>query len=70
MPIFTFKGLVSVIEELGFKPVFADIKSDTLTIDPEQIKKAITKKSKALLVVHNLGKACDMDEIVHICNKH
>ena len=44
-------------------PVFADIEPDTLNIDPEEIKKNITSKTKAIVVVHYGGHACDMDPI-------
>ncbi|OGS22592.1 MAG: pyridoxal-5'-phosphate-dependent protein [Elusimicrobia bacterium RIFOXYA2_FULL_39_19] len=47
-------------------PVFADIQQDTLNIDPNSVKKLITNKTKAILVVHYGGHSCDMDEIMNI----
>ena len=51
------------------KPVFADIYEDTLTIDVEDIKNKITKKTKAIVVVHFGGHPCEMDEILDIARK-
>ena len=45
-------------------PVFADIEPDTLNIDPAEIKRQITSKTKAIVVVHYGGHACDMDPIL------
>ena len=52
------------------KPVFVDIEEKTYNIDPERIKNAITKKTKAILIVHIFGQANDMDSIVNIAKKH
>ncbi|MFH1782726.1 MAG: DegT/DnrJ/EryC1/StrS family aminotransferase [Candidatus Omnitrophota bacterium] len=54
----------------GAKTVFADIQRDTLNIDPESIKKKITDRTKAILVVHWAGYPCDMDEILKIGKEH
>ena len=50
----------------GAKPVFADIKEDTYNIDPEEIKKKITSRTKAIIPVHFAGQICDMVEIKNI----
>ena len=55
---------------LGAKPVFADIQKDTLNIDPSSIECKITKKTKAIVVMHNGGMPCDMDEIMDIAKRH
>ncbi|MBU0952252.1 MAG: DegT/DnrJ/EryC1/StrS family aminotransferase [Elusimicrobia bacterium] len=52
------------------KPVFADIEPDTLNIDPAWIEKSITKKTKAIVVVHYGGHACQMDKIMEIAKKN
>lgn len=52
------------------KPVFADIEEDTLNIDPDDIEKKITSKTKAIVVVHYGGHACDMGRIMAIAKKH
>jgi len=51
-------------------PVFADIKYDTGNIDPEAVRKKITKKTKAIIIVHWGGYPCDIDEIFNIANEH
>jgi len=51
-------------------PVFADIEADTLNISPDSIKKLITNKTKAILLVHYGGYPCDMDEIVDMAEKY
>jgi len=51
-------------------PVFADIDPNTLNIDPESIAKRITDKTKAIMVMHFGGHACDMDAIMAIAEKH
>ena len=56
--------------QCGAVPVFADIKKDTFLIDPEDIKKKITKKTKAIMVVHLYGLMCDMTEIMKIAKKN
>lgn len=63
---YTFFATASSIALVGAKPVFVDVKEDDLNIDPELIVKAITDKTKAIIVVHLFGKLCDMDEIVNI----
>ncbi len=51
-------------------PVFADIEPNTLNIDPEDIRRKVTPKTKAIVVVHYGGHACDMDRILDIAHKH
>jgi UDP-4-amino-4,6-dideoxy-N-acetyl-beta-L-altrosamine transaminase len=54
----------------GAKPVFADIDEETLNLDPVEIEKKITKRTKAILPVHFAGLPCDMPEIAKIAKKH
>jgi perosamine synthetase len=54
----------------GARPVFADVLSDTFLIDPKDIEKKITKKTKAIMAVHMYGQVCDMDAIMKIAKKH
>jgi perosamine synthetase len=54
----------------GGVPVFCDIEEDTLCIDATKIESLITQKTKAIVIVHYGGQACDMDEILKICNKY
>lgn len=70
-PSLTFVATANAIKYVGAKPVFADVKSeDNLTIDPEQIRKLITKNTKAIIVMHYAGFSCDMDEILAIAVEH
>ena len=52
------------------KPVFADIDPDTFNVSPDEVERGITKKTKALEVVHLYGQPCNMDSFVRICQKH
>lgn len=52
------------------KPVFADIRPDTYNIDPEDIKKKITDRTKAIIPVHYTGQPCEMDKIRSIAKEH
>lgn len=67
---FTFIATNTAILEQGAKPVFADINYDNLNIDPKSIQKKITKKTKAIMIVHYGGNPCDLDEIRTIGKKH
>ena len=60
---YTFIATNTSILEQGAKPVFADIKYETLNIDPDSIIEKITDKTKAIICVHYGGVPCDMDEI-------
>src|SRR3989338_2588524 len=54
----------------GARPVFADVLPDTFLIDPKDIERKITKKTKAIMPVHLYGLMCDMDAIMKIAKKH
>ncbi|HLD25161.1 MAG TPA: DegT/DnrJ/EryC1/StrS family aminotransferase [Patescibacteria group bacterium] len=54
----------------GANPVFVDIDPATWCIDPEHIERAITRKTKAIMIVHMFGHPCRMDEIMAIAKKH
>ena len=71
VPSLTFAATANVIKYVGAKPVFCDvIGHSNLTIDPNEIEQKITKKSKAIIVMHYAGFPCDMDEIVLLAKKH
>lgn len=63
---YTFFATASSIALVGARPVFVDVKKDDLNIDPELIERAITEKTRAIIVVHLFGKLCDMDKIIKI----
>jgi UDP-4-amino-4,6-dideoxy-N-acetyl-beta-L-altrosamine transaminase len=66
---FTFVATANSILFNGLKPVFADIKKDTYNIDPQKIKKKITKNTKAIIYVDFAGQACDIKEIKEIAEE-
>ena len=66
----TFVASANCVLYCGGKPVFADVREDTANIDPEEIKKKITNKTKALIPVHFAGHPCDLEEIKGIADKH
>lgn len=66
----TFCSTVNVIEHVGAKPVFVDVDKHDWNIDPKEIEKKITKKTKAIVPVHLHGRPCNMDEIMKIAKKH
>ena len=66
----TFSSTISSIVHAGATPVLADINPDTFNIDPNSIIKKITKKTKAIIIVHLAGLPCDLDKILKIKNKY
>src|SRR3972149_318380 len=70
LPSFTFTSCANAILLAGAKPVFCDIDINTYNIDPAEIEKKITKKTKAVMVVHYAGMACTMDKIMQIANEN
>jgi perosamine synthetase len=68
VPSFTFAASANAIALTGAKPVFVDISLDTYCIDPMKIKAAISKKTKAILVVHLYGYPSDMHAICEIAS--
>ena len=69
MPTFTFVASFEAIIALGAIPVLVDI-DDTLTLDPTAVEKAITAKTKAIMVVHMCGSMADLNALQTICKKH
>ena len=66
----TFCSTVHVIEHLGAQPVLVDVESDTLNIDPEQVVRAITPRTRAVMPVHLYGHPCEMDALLDIARHH
>ena len=58
------------VHQYGLKLVFVDVDRDTLNISPEEIKKAISPKTKIIFAVNLLGNPCEFDEIIRICKKN
>lgn len=67
---FSFIASANCILYVGAKPVFVDVDPETFNIDPKKIEAKITKRTKAILVVHIFGQAADMNPIVKIAKKH
>ena len=70
LPSLTFVSTAHSILLNGGKPVFADVDPKTLCIDPEQIKKLISKKTAVIMPVHFAGMACNMNEILDVCKNY
>ena len=70
VPSFTFVSTALAFVRQGADIVFADSYSDNPNIDADQLEALITEKTKAIVVVHYAGVACDMDKIMSIANKH
>lgn len=67
---FTFIATTNSILYCGARPVFSDIDRKTFNINPEEIKEKITERTKAVLIVHLYGQACDMKAITEICEDY
>ncbi len=69
VPSFTFMSSALAILHIGAVPVFCDVEYQYYTLDPVALKKAISKKTKAVMVVHLFGQTANMDAIIQICKK-
>lgn len=70
VPSFTFVSTVNAIVLRGAKPVFADIRPDTLNLDEELLEFLVTPATRAIIPVHYAGVGCEMDRIVTIAARH
>ena len=66
----TFPATINVIEHVGAKPVFVDVKRNTFNIDENKIEAAITSDTKAIIPVHLAGRPCEMETILSIAKKY
>ena len=69
-PSFTFVSTVNAFVLRGARPVFADIRPDTLNIDERNLEGLITPRTRAIWVVHYAGVGCEMDAILESANRH
>src|SRR5580693_3649471 len=69
-PSFTFVSTVNAFVLRGARPVFIDIRPDTLNLDEAQLEALITPRTRAILPVHYAGVACEMDRILEIAQRH
>ena len=70
LPSFTFVSTANAFLLHGAKPVFADIRPDTLNLDERQLEKLISPKTRAIVPVHYAGVGCEMDAIKEIAARH
>mgnify|MGYP002624227407 CR=1 FL=1 len=70
LPSYTFSSTATAILVGGAVPVFVDIRPDTMNIDETKIEAAITERTRAIVVVHYAGVACEMDAIIDIAKRH
>ena len=68
--VYTFTSSAAVIVHLGGRPVPVDIQPGTLTMDPDEVARHITPRTRAILPVHMAGVPCDMDPILELASKH
>lgn len=67
---FTFFSTAGVVSRLQGVPVFVDIQPDTLTMDPDQIERRLTPRTKAIIPVHLFGQCANMETIMDVANHH
>jgi dTDP-4-amino-4,6-dideoxygalactose transaminase len=70
VPAFTFPSALNAFVLRGAKPVFVDVRADTLNIDETQIDQRITERTKAIFLVHYAGVGCEMDAVMPIARRH
>ena len=70
VPAYTFVSTASAFMLYGAKPVFVDVRQDTLNINLDQAEAAITSRTRAICVVHYGGVACEMERLVKLANDH
>jgi dTDP-4-amino-4,6-dideoxygalactose transaminase len=70
VPSNTYIATILAIMQCGLKPILVEPDIKTYSIDPDKIEENITSKTKAILIVHLYGKACDMDKILNISHKY
>lgn len=70
LPGLTWQATAATILDVNATPVFVDVCEDTWCVDPKEIEKAITPRTKAIIPVHLYGNFADMDEVMRIAGKH
>ncbi|MFH1861641.1 MAG: DegT/DnrJ/EryC1/StrS family aminotransferase [bacterium] len=66
----TFAATANAILHAGATPIFADVEPGTLNLDPEQVNKQITPRTRAIIPVHLYGRPCNMDALLDIAQRH
>lgn len=70
LPSYTFVSTANAVVLRGARPVFVDIRPDTLNLDERLVEAAVTPRTRAIIPVHYAGIACEMDEIMAIAQRH
>ena len=70
VPSFTFAATVHALHWLGITPVFCDVHPRTHTLDPRRVEELITPRTTGLIAVHLWGRACEVDDLSTIANRH
>src|SRR5262249_8153575 len=70
MPSYTFASTANAFVLRGAKPVFVEIREDTLNLDETLIESAISSRTRAIVLVHYAGVACEMDAIIATAKRH
>ena len=70
VPSFTFVSTINAFVLRGARPVFSDVRPDTLNLDESRLEALITPRTRAIVVVHYAGVGCEMDAIMEIANRH
>ena len=70
LPSYTFVSSAECFARLGARPVFVDIRADTLNLDESRIEEAVTDRTRAIVAVHYAGVGCEMDQILRIAEAH
>jgi dTDP-4-amino-4,6-dideoxygalactose transaminase len=70
LPSFTFVSTANAVARLGARPVFVEVRPDTLNLDESRVAAAITPRTRAIIPVHYAGVGCAMDEILAVAEAH
>jgi dTDP-4-amino-4,6-dideoxygalactose transaminase len=70
VPSFTFVSTVNAFVLRGARPVFVDVRRDTLNMDEDQVARAITRRTRAIVPVHYAGVGCEMDALAELATRH
>jgi dTDP-4-amino-4,6-dideoxygalactose transaminase len=70
VPSFSFVSIANAFALRGARPVFADIRGDTLNLDEKKLERHITPRTRAIVVMHYAGIACEMDPILELASRH
>ncbi len=70
LPVHTYVATAEVVALLRLVPVFADVDADTFTLDPKEVKRLITKRTRAIVPVHLYGQCAEMEPLLSIAREH